>query len=77
MPLIREVQELLDCNSLHLFDAEWIVRLKPESQLAAANKCIHGEILTVQSDWGVEDNRYSRRLDQRNPKNRPIQPEGS
>ncbi len=38
--LIPEVADLLDAGKLHTFDAERIARLKPESQWAAARKCM-------------------------------------
>lgn len=37
--LIPEVAELVRAGLLHPYDSEWIGRLKPESQLAAAEKC--------------------------------------
>ncbi len=44
--LIPEVRALLNEGKLHEFDAEWIQRLKPESQLAAAMKCVNGPPVT-------------------------------
>lgn len=38
--LIPEVAEFFRIGRLNEFDAEWIARLKPESQLAAAKKCM-------------------------------------
>ena len=38
--LIPAVAELLRTGSLHPYDAEWVGRLKPESQLAAAQRCM-------------------------------------
>jgi len=38
--LIPEVLQLFHEGVIHLFDAEWIGRLKPESQLKAAVKCM-------------------------------------
>lgn len=37
--LIPEVVSLLNSGRLNPIDGEWISRLKPESQLAAAEKC--------------------------------------
>ena len=50
--LTPEVQALIDSGKLHQFDGEWICRLRPESQMAAARKCIHGtcDILTPVPD---------------------------
>lgn len=38
--LIPEVQALLNSGQLNPIDADWISRLKPESQLASAKKCM-------------------------------------
>lgn len=38
--MIAEVVELLQAGRLNEFDAEWIARLRPEAQLAAAKKCM-------------------------------------
>jgi hypothetical protein len=40
--LIPEVLELFRTGKLHPTDADWIGRLKPESQAAAARKCMNG-----------------------------------
>ena len=37
--LIPEVAEMLRVGKIHRYDAEWIERIDPESQLASAKKC--------------------------------------
>lgn len=39
--MIAEVAKLLRAGRLNPIDADWIGRLKPESQLAAAQKCMN------------------------------------
>lgn len=39
--LIPAVVALLRAGKIHEFDAEWIGRLRPKSQLAAAKKCMN------------------------------------
>lgn len=45
--LTEEVKKLVDDGILHIFDSEWICKLKPEDQLAAAMKCISGTRLEM------------------------------
>lgn len=44
--LCDEVQALVDSGDLHPFDAEWIGRLPPDKQVAAAEKTIRNFGLT-------------------------------
>lgn len=55
--LIPQVQELVDSGRLHQFDGEWICKLPAEMQMAAAEKCMNGEPLTMMDDTSWSKNR--------------------
>ncbi len=42
--LVPEVEALARQGKLHAFDLEWIERLPADKQLAAAEKCIRGDL---------------------------------
>lgn len=51
--LVPAVAALLASGKLHEFDAEWIGRLRPDSQLASAKKCIKPSFTMVTSERRV------------------------
>lgn len=51
-----EVEELVKSGKLHEFDAQWIMWLQPDQQMAAALKCMRNFNVTMTA----EDNPKSR-----------------
>ena len=47
--LIPEVLELFRAGKIHEFDADWIGRMKPETQLASARKCMNANPTFMES----------------------------
>lgn len=66
--LIEELLPLVESGELHLFDAEWICRLTPAEQVAAAEKCMRANLTLAWSNAPIRAktcNQFHRNKDSR------------